>query len=303
VIQEEIAMYLDQPHQHVQELLNGLVWPDQPLGRPLTGTEKSVQGLRRLDLLEFHRNHFTGNACFLVAAGNVRHQHLVRLASRYLSALPVGPRRAFPLAQELQSSPRVTLETKDVEQTQLALGFRTCSRHDPRRYPLRLANALLGENMSSRLFQELRETHGLAYSIYSSLSHFADTGVFAISAGLDTAALPTALSLTLNELDRLRRRQPGRAEFARARDYVLGQLEIGLENTENRMQWVGEQLLGYDRVLTETGVKRRLAAVTPAQLTRVARDFFRPDQLSLALVGPLESVIPLQRKLNRWRPS
>jgi predicted Zn-dependent peptidase len=301
VIQEEIAMYLDQPHQHVQELLNGLVWPDQPLGRPLTGTPESVQALSRRDLLNFRRTHFTSNSAFLVAAGQVRHQHLVRLASRYLDSLPIGPRRTFQPPKEAQSDPRVILQTKNIEQTQLALGFRTCSRHDPRRYALRLANTLLGENMSSRLFQVVRETHGLAYSIYSSLSHYADTGVFGISAGLDTDDVPTALNLTLKELDRLGRKQPGQAEFGRARDYVLGQLDLGLENTENRMLWVGEQLLGYDRVATEASIRRRLAAVTPAQVTKVAQDFFQPDRLSLALVSPMKSTAPLRKRLENWR--
>jgi len=301
VIQEEIAMYLDQPHQQVQELLNGLVWPSQPLGRPLTGTQESVRALHRRDLLHFQRTHFTSEAAFLVAAGQVRHERLVRLASRYLGSLPTGPRRTFPPALDLQSGPRVSLHTKNIEQTQLALGFRTCSRHDPRRYALRLANTILGENMSSRLFQVVRETHGLAYSIYSSLSHYADTGVLAVSVGLDTDDVSTTLTLILKELERLSRRRPGQAEFRRARDYILGQLDLGLENPENRMQWVGEQLLGYDRVVTETSVRRRLAAVTPAQVTRVARDFFQPDRLSLALVSPMKSAAPLRKRLERWR--
>jgi predicted Zn-dependent peptidase len=303
VILEEIASYLDQPHQHVQELLNSLLWPNHPLGRPLTGTHASVQSLHRRDLVSFQRSHFTSQAAFLVAAGRVRHDRLVRLASRYFQSLSPGPRRAFSPAPCEQTRPCSTLQTKSVEQTQLALGFRTCSRHDSRRYALRIANAILGENMSSRLFQVIREDRGLAYSIYSSLSHFADTGVLAISAGLDTDDLPTALNLILKELERLRRKPPARAEFQRARDYVLGQFDLGLENTESRMQWVGEQLLGYRRAVTQQHVKRKLTAVTPAQVAAAARDFFEPHRLSLALVSPLKSAASLQRRLDRWRPA
>lgn len=301
VIKEEIAMYLDQPQQHVQELLNASIWPDHPLGRPLTGTPESVQALHRRDLLRFQQEHFTGGAAFLVAAGHIQHARFVRLAARYLRSLSPGPRQTFAPAADRQSAPRVTLQTKPVEQTQLALGFRTCSRHDPQRFALRLANTLLGENMSSRLFQVLREDRGLAYNIYSSLSHYADTGLFAISAGLDTDTVPTALSLILKELDRLRTRPPRQAEFQRARDYVLGQLDLGLENTENRMQWVGEQLVGYGRTVTQESVRRRLTAVTPAQVTTVARHFFRPERLSLAVVGPMKSAAPLRRLLSHWR--
>ncbi|MFM1943109.1 MAG: hypothetical protein RI897_2091 [Verrucomicrobiota bacterium] len=297
VIQEEISMYLDQPHQHVQELLNAAIWPDQPLGRSLTGSMESVQRLKRGDLIEFQRKYFNAGSTVLVAAGQVSHDRLVRLARRYLRGLPEGGRQAFAPVVEKQDGPRVVLQTKDVEQTQLVLGLRVCSRFDSRRFALRLANAILGENMSSRLFQVVREKHGMAYSIYSSLSHYADTGLFAMSAGLDARNVGKALELVLGELKRLSARPPGRAEFERARDYVLGQMDLSLENTENRMNWVGEQLTGYDRVSTEAAVRRRVAQVTPTEVSRVMREYCQADRMSLALVGPMKSAAGLKRML------
>lgn len=299
VIQEEIAMYLDQPQQHVQELLNGLMWPEQPMGRPLTGTVDSVNRLKREDLMAFHRAHFRSGATFLVAAGAVHHERLVALASRLLRGLPQGPRSSAAPVQEGQTRPAITLCTKNTEQTQIVLGLRALSRHDPRRYALRLLNTLLGENMSSRLFQIVREDHGLAYSIYSSHNLYADTGLFTISAGLDADNVTKVLRLVLGELARLRRRAPGKREFGRARDYVLGQLDLGLENTENRMQWVGEQLLGDGRVVAETTLKRRLSAVTPREVAVLARELFRPERANLALVSPLKSAVGLRRELVR----
>jgi predicted Zn-dependent peptidase len=192
------------------------------------------------------------------------------------------------------------LQTKDVEQTQLVLGMRVCSRFDSRRFALRLANAILGENMSSRLFQVVREKHGMAYSIYSSLSHYADTGLLGISAGLDAGNVSKALGLVLGELKRLSARPPGRAEFQRARDYVLGQMDLSLENTENRMNWVGEQLTGYDRVSTEAAVRRRVAQVTPTEVSRAMREYCRADRMSLALVGPMKSAASLKRMLREY---
>jgi len=288
VIQEEIAMYLDQPQQHVQELLNALMWPDQALGRPLTGTVASVARLDRDALVEFKRAYYTAGATLLVGAGHVSHARLVRWASRHLADCVPGARRLAAPVVERQERPWVRVQVKDTEQTQLALGIRTCSRHDRRRYALRVLNTLLGENMSSRLFQVLRERHGLAYSIYSSNSQYEDTGALVISAGLDTDNLAKALRLILHELRRQAQRAPGREEFQRARDYVLGQLDLGLENTENQMQWVGEQLVGYGRVLSPAAVRRRLAGVTPEEVRAVAREFFRPERLSLALVTPLK---------------
>src|SRR4029077_14962505 len=142
------------------------------------------------------------------------------------------------------------LVTKQTEQTQMALGIRACSRHDQRRYALRLLNTILGENMSSRLFQIIREDRGLAYSIYSSPSFFADTGDLVISAGMDAENLPKTLRLILRELRRLGETAPSAAELRRARDYVLGQIDLGEESTESQMNWVGEQLLSYGRVFS-----------------------------------------------------
>jgi len=188
-----------------------------------------------------------------------------------------------------QSQPRVRLVTRKMEQTQLALGFRTCSRHDERRFALRLLNTVLGENMSSRLFQVVREDRGLAYNIYSSLSFFDDTGDLVISAGLDTENVAKTLSLIQRELRRLTTTPPAASELRRARDYVIGQIDLSLENTESLMMWLGEQLLGYGQVVSPAEVKRRLSQVTASEIRGAARDFFRGERLNLALVSPLKS--------------
>ena len=133
-----------------------------------------------------------------------------------------------------QQKPVIRLFTKKTEQTQMALGIRTCSRHDPRRFALRLLNTMLGENMSSRLFQVVREDRGLAYSIYSSLNYFDDTGILTISAGLDVANLKKTLKLIRHELERFNG-NPSTAELRRARDYITGQIDLGLESTDNQM--------------------------------------------------------------------
>jgi predicted Zn-dependent peptidase len=188
--------------------------------------------------------------------------------------------------------------SKAVEQTHIALGFRTCSRHDPRRYALRVLNTILGENMSSRLFQIIREDRGLAYSIYASPSFFADTGDFVISAGLDTANLEKTLKLIMRELRRIFEVPPSKAELRRAQEYLIGQIDLGSESTDNQMNNVGEQLLGYGKVLSQPQIKRRLLQVTPGQISAVAKDFFRPDRLNLALVSPLKSDKHLSRAIR-----
>lgn len=296
VVKEEVAMYRDQPQQLVQELLNALQWPGQPLGRPLTGTPATIDGMTRPVLLRFRRTHYVAANLLVVAAGHVRHRDLVKAVRPWARRFPPGPRPAFLPVRVVQKQPGLRLATRKTEQTQVALGVRTCSRHDERRFALRLLNTILGENMSSRLFQVVREDRGLAYSIYSSLSFFADTGDLVISMGLDPDKLPVTLQLVRRELHRLTQSPPTPTELRRARDYVIGQLDLSLENTEHQMMWLGDHLLGYGQVPEPAVIKRRLAQIRARDLCAVARDFFRPERVNLALVSPLRSA----RHLRRW---
>jgi predicted Zn-dependent peptidase len=298
VIKEEIAMYLDEPHHLVQELLNATIWPDHPLGRPITGTNETLDGLDRNKLLGYLRNNYAAGNTILVATGKLKHHQVIKAASRYTRHFLNRHLSKSAPALDGQNAPRLNLFTKDTEQTQLALGIRTCSRHDVRRYALRLLNTILGENMSSRLFQIIREDRGLAYSIYSTPSFFEDTGDLVISAGLDTDNLSKTLRLIIRELRRLAEISPSAAELRRARDYVLGQIDLGQESTENQMNWIGEQLVGYGRLFSPNEVKRRLRLVTPAQIRTVARDFFKPNRFNLALVSPLKSAKHLAKALS-----
>ncbi len=298
VIKEEMAMYLDEPQHQVQELLNATLWPDQPLGRPITGTSRTLDAMRRCHLVGYLRHTYVAANTLVTVAGPLTHRQVVQAVRPYARHFPTGARPQFTPAQNSQLSPRVCLFTKKTEQTQLAMGIRTCSRHDERRYALRLLNTILGENMSSRLFQALREDRGLAYSVYTSPSFFHDTGDFVISAGLDEVNLAKATRLVLRELRRIAAKSPGLSELRRARDYVLGQIDLSLESTENQMNWLGEQLIGYGHVVVPDEIKRRLSGVTGAEIRNSARDFFRPERFNLALVSPIKDAEPLRKLLS-----
>lgn len=299
VIKEELAMYLDQPHHQVQELLNETIWPNQPLGRPLTGTDKTLDSLTRSHLIRYRDRNYVSRSTLVTLAGRIEHREAVRMISRVATKFKQGPRPNYTPADPDQDAPRLRHHQKDTEQTQLALGIRTCSRHDERRFALRLLNVMLGENMSSRLFQVVREDNGLAYSICSSLTFFEDVGTLNISAGVETERIEKALKLIIGELALFSQQLPSRAELRRARDYVFGQLDLNLENTENQMTWLGEQYLGYGKIISPNEVKSRIAEVTPGQIRAAARDFFRPERLSLAVVSPLKSIRAINPILGR----
>ncbi len=299
VIKEELAMYVDQPQQYVQELLNHLQWPGQPLGRSLTGTEKTLDAMNRQRILGYKTSYYVAPCILVAAAGNLSAKEIVESVSKMERLFADGPKPQFTNAHWKQEEPAIRLASKKTEQTQIALGIRTTSRHDERRFALRILNTVLGENMSSRLFQTIREDRGLAYSVYSCLSFFDDTGDLAISAGLEGDNVSRVLKLILKELLRLRTERLTAAELRRARDYVIGQMDLSLENTENQMMWLGEHVLGYGRIPCAAAIKDRLAKVTAAEIRQTAEDFFRPGHLNLAMVSPMKSSKSVENLLRK----
>ena len=300
VILEEQAMYRDQPAELVHDLLNQAQFPRHPLGRPVIGSARSVRGLQRKDLLGFLERRYVTGSTVIAAAGNLSHEALVKQVQPWLRRFRHGAHPIAEPAPAIPDKPRCLLHSKKTEQTHIALGFRTASRQDERRFALRLLNVLLGENMSSRLFQTIREEHGLAYNIQSTGTAWSDCGDLVISAGLDDAQLEKTLKLVFKEVQRLVERAPGKAELARARDYALGQSDLSLEGSEPMMMWLGEQVLGFGRVVPPEETRARIAAVQPSDISRVARDFLKPSGLSLALVSPRTSDRGLPELLASW---
>src|SRR5262249_32004842 len=223
----------------------------------------------------------------VAVAGSIEHARVLRAIKRYVPRMGEGKSPAFVQADSNQTHPRIRFVPKQTTQLQLAIGIRVCCRHDERRFALRLLNTLLGENASSRLFQLLREDHGLTYCIHSSVSHFDDVGCLVISAGLDPSDLSKTIDLLVIQFRRFLQHLPSAKELRQARDYLIGQMEIGLESTDNQMMWLGEHLLGYGKVISAAEIKDRVADVTPSQVRQAARDFFQPGRISAAIVSPL----------------
>jgi predicted Zn-dependent peptidase len=279
VIKEELAMYRDQPAEHVHDLLNGAQFPGHPLGRPVIGTVKTLQRLRREHFTEYLASHYVTGATVIAAAGDVRHEELVDLVRQRAKAFRPGNPLADQTAPALATAPVATWPRARWSRPTPASASRTCRRHDPRRFALRLLNVILGENMSSRLLQTIREEHGLTYNIQSSLSFWADCGDLVVTAGLDTGQLTRTLRLLAGEL----RRSPGRA--ARSRRVRPGsRLRAGPDRPRPRRHGephdvpLGEHWLGFGRLPAPAESKAQLSAVTPAEVRAAARDFFRSER-------------------------
>ena len=297
VIVEEIMMYRDQPHHVVHELLTSALWRGHPLGLPISGTPEVLASVSRRDIMGYMRDHYVPGNTVIAVAGQVDHAKCVDLVRGHL-----GRRRArhVPRPRRVTAKTRrqdMAAEGRAVEQTHVAAGYRLFGRRDPRRYPLRVMNAVLGENMSSRLFQVVRETHGLAYSIHSSCHLYQDTGALLISAGLDRKRSRRALDLVAREVRKLKTRRIGAREMRRAKDYVTGQIRLSLESTSHQMMWLGDNILAHGAYISPDDVIERVEKVTADEVLELANTVLNPDMLSLAVVGP-EDVCKAPEKLR-----
>lgn len=286
VILEEMMMYRDRPDHVVNESLNALLWPDHELGRPLVGNEETIAAMRRRDIVEFKaRRYVTGNTLFAFS-GRVEHDACVERVAALTGRLGGAPAPRCAPVKDGMPQGRAVLQKKKVEQTQLALGFRIFGRHDPRRYAMKVLSVVLGENMSSRLFQVVREKHGLAYSVSSSFTLFSETGAIVICAGLERAHGGRALALIAREVRRLKDDLVGPRELARAREYILGQLRLSLETPSSQMMWIGENLVSYGRSITAEEAADAVRAVTARDVQALAREFLSGARMSLSVVSP-----------------
>jgi predicted Zn-dependent peptidase len=271
------------------------MWPEHSLGRPLTGTVDSIARIGRAELIDYVGHHYNGSTTVITVAGNCSHEQVVAEFSARLRPLSRGqvpdPQRWRPAKR----GKRVLIAPQDTEQTHLAIGYHAMSRTDNRRHALKLLSVILGENMSSRLFQQLRERYAFCYSIQSGTLLLEDSGLVNICVGLEPPKLRNALRAIARELQKLRARPPTRKELRQAQEYTIGQNELGLESTTNQIMWMGESILAYDEVLDPDHVHTQFKQVTPEMVHAVAQTCFMPERLGIAIVGPVG-----QDRVERW---
>lgn len=288
VIIEEIKMYKDLPQSHVYELLDELMWPKQPLGLSIAGSIETVSRMSRQDIYDFQKNHYTMPNMIVAASGNLKHQDLAKSVEKIFNDKLHRQKNAFLPVEEKQKKPQLKIFDKSTEQTHLALGFHGLRRDHPDRFALALLHIIMGANMSSRLFNEVREKKGLAYEIGTQAKFFHDTGAFLVHAGIDNKKVTLAIKLILKELAKVKKELVLAGELKRAKDFYLGQLMLALEDTMDHMLWIGESTASLDKVYTWQDIEKNIKKVSVADIKRVAADIFKENNLNLSLIGPLE---------------
>lgn len=295
VIKEEIRMYRDNPSSHVQHLLQETMWPRQGLGRSILGSEKTIDAMKREDMDRYRRLRYRIDRMAVIACGNVRMETLIRDVIDLSPATRKKKKTSFPPARYNRGDNPVRLEDRPTEQVHLSLGLEGLPRAHRRKYELSLLNVILGANMSSRLFQEIREKRGWVYSVRSALEFYEDTGAVLIGAGLLPSRLESSLGLICRQMNKLRRLPPSRRELQRAKEYYLGQFALSSEQTTTRMIRRGDNLLGADKVVAADEVVKKIQRITPENIRKIAGKIFRPGKLCLAVVGPLPPGLPVSK--------
>jgi predicted Zn-dependent peptidase len=287
VIVEEINMSLDSPQQRVSMLIDDIMWPKHPLGRDIAGTRESVAGIDRKLMLDYIKRQYQPSNVVLAIAGNIDPEKVIQSAKRltkgWESSQPKTPFKQF----HRKAGRRINIEKKDTEQTQLCLSLPGYSMYHPDRFILDLLNIIFGEGMSSRLFIEIRDKLGLAYSIQSYAEHFLDTGAMTISAGVDNKNLKVAIKAILKEMDKLKNPIP-EAEIAKAKEMFKGRISLRMEDSRSVAGWMGTQEVLLGKIMSVDELIKVVDAITAEQLQKVAKDILIGEKLHLASVGPAD---------------
>lgn len=296
VILEEMKMVEDTPDEHLAELFNAAYFPKHPLGRPIEGTAKTVATFDAEHTRAFHRQAYAPANIVVAAAGNIQHEQIVALAARAFdehrnSDTPTKTRdakiAAIESAPPAPAAPILIRRKKDLEQAHLIIAAPWTSARGEDRYAASLLASVLGGGTSSRLWQRIREERGLAYSVGASAGTFSDTGVFQIYAGTSPDTLDEVLELSLAELRRIVREPVSEEELRLVKEQAISSILLGLESSSARAGTIARQHITHGRRITPDEIIRRYEQVTPDDLQRVARTYFRSDALALGALGNL----------------
>lgn len=300
VVQQELRRSHDNPSAWVSELMGKALFGDQAVGWPIGGTIETVEALERPDFIEHMNTNYRTHSSVLAISGNIEHQKVIELASKHFVSLGDGQAPPAPAAATAGlPEEHILVEERQIEQTNIVLSMQAFGRRDPDRYALEIMNAILGRGMSSRLFKEVRERRGLAYSISSGSHLLSDIGTLAINAGVTREHQEESLEVIVAELHRLVAEPVVDEELQRAIDFIAGGVRLSQETARAVGQRNGNQLImdGELESIEETVVALR--AVTATDVQRVAKRIIGTDRLALAVVGPSASVDRLDTILSR----
>ncbi|HEX9880053.1 MAG TPA: pitrilysin family protein [Candidatus Binatia bacterium] len=294
VVLQEICQVEDAPDDYVHELFNLDLFGDHPLGRPICGGAATVSSFQRQEFLDFVRRRYLPGRVLVVGAGNLRHEDLVARASKDFAPLKASPLSADGPSPKFRSG--VFQHTKPLEQVHLCLGVVGIQQNHRKRYAAYLLNTLLGGGMSSRLFQEIREKRGRAYSIYSFLSSYRDVGYLAIYAGTSMEWVKEVVELIIREMGRLTAGKIKAEELERTKSQLVGNTLLGLESSNSWMSHIARSEIYFGKAISPEEIAADVHSVTKNDIIELASEILRPEGIALTLLGDFEKT-PLDLRI------
>jgi predicted Zn-dependent peptidase len=300
VILEELAMYEDTPMFKIGDVFENLIYKGSTLGRDVIGTRDSIKSVKRADFVKYRETHYGIDNLLITVAGGVKEKDVLKLAEKYFGNLKNNNKEKVKKFKTSQKKPRVLLYSKKKEQTHFILGFLGNRMGNKDRFAESILSVILGKGTSSRLFTEVREKRGLAYSVRSSIGRYVDTGYIATYAGVDVKRVDEAIKVVLDEHYQLAsgKNKITNDELKKAKEYIKGHLALSLENTGAVGSFFGLRELLLGKIDTPKDVYKGIDKVTIDDVLRVAKKYFVPERLSLAIIGPYKDQKRFEKLLS-----
>lgn len=298
VIIEEINMYKDLPHRHVQELFMRLLYGDQPAGWSITGPRDVIQTMQREDFVKYRAEHYVAEATTVIVAGNFDEKQVMKQIKEKFAPISTKKKHKKVKVQEVQTAPQILVESRPTDQSHIVLGVRGFPVGSPHNATIRMLNSVLGAGMSSRLFQKLREEMGVGYYVRSSYDTYTDHGVFSVSIGADISRVEEVIVAIIEELKRFTTELVSKEELLKTQEYLIGMMYLGLESSDSIAEFYGYQEILRQKLKTPQEIIKEIRSVTPEKIKAMAKKIFVEKNLNLAIVGPVKDEAKLKALLT-----
>lgn len=286
VIVEEIRMYQDSPHRHVNDLFMNLVYGDQPAGWNIAGNEDTVKSFKREDFVKYLNEHYVAEATTVVISGTFDEKDAIKKVEKAFSNISIEKKHTKLAVKEEQNKPQTLLKFKETEQAHLILGVRSFDAKDEHDPVLSVLATLLGGGMSSRLFQKLREEMGVGYYIRANHDAYTDHGIFSISTGIDTTRIDEVIKVLLNECKKIVNEEISEQELNKVKDYIAGSFVLGLETSDSRAEYCAINQILKGKIDSPQQEIEKIKKVTVNDIKEIAKKIFVDEKLNLAIIGP-----------------
>lgn len=296
VIYQEIGMVEDSPEEYLHQVASQNFWGNHPLGRSILGTRDNIESFKPETIKAFFNQFYHPESILIAVAGNVSHDGIIDLVGPAFESIHNG--HTLPERYHPEIKPADQALHRDLEQAHICLSTLGLSITDPQRFAFSLMNTILGGNMSSRLFQEIREQRGLAYSVYSFMASYVDTGMFGVYAGVTPEAVSKTIDLIVRDLKKIMTQPVSTTELKDAKEYTKGNLCLATESVDNQMVRLAQNEIHFDEYIPMQSVMDNIEAVTVEEIQTLATDLFKPEQVSLTVLGPVDKNIDLKKRIS-----